>query len=74
MKYTGRTELIQGHKLYEGADHYWYDISGNRFDIANNKLYREPGPGKWALVRRPEPRPECVVLPFAPSDAETFKW
>lgn len=59
MNLTGRTEFIQGRKLYEREDTFWQDDTGRKFDIRNGELYREDAPGEWSWLR-PAPQPRDV--------------
>lgn len=61
MNLTGRTEFIQGRKLYEREDGFLQDDRGRLFDYRYGRLYEQREPGKWWLIRQPTPaRPQSV--------------
>lgn len=49
---TGKIDYVQGYKLYECADGYWYDDVGHKFMYsALGKLYRQNEKRAWTLIR-----------------------
>ena len=69
MNLTGRSEIIQGRKLYEREDTFWQDDRGVIFDWRYGKLYEQRAPGKWYLLRT---RQTAQVLEFPRIEVEGF--